>query len=358
MTNKVIIIGLTPQGLSLLRTLSRAGVEVEAYYNGRRNVGRYSRYGNKHWFSDMQHLRSQVCELLSKLSYRPLCYITSGEMLAWILREYRELYSVCEVVSGPRDMVEQLAHKDQMYQIAERAGLQVARYTTMDKYVPGLLQFPLIVKRNYEIPLFFKVERVADQSELNCLQSRIEPEKWKDILIQEFISIDSSQLMEISAQLFCSRGMVKGCFIAHQKRKSRKGLTAYIEELPQTNLRDQIAHLCDRFMQATSYTGFIEFEFMYSLHTQELYFIETNTRTCGEQSAMAHKYSNLPEAVLNPFDAPMLAAHPGFLCWMNILRDIRVRCEKKQFSSLLDIFKAKYDILDMRDIFPFFRQLL
>ena len=355
----IIIIGLTPQGLSVLRVLSQAGKEVVALYQSKRNIGVKSKYGTKIQFNDSNELREKINEITSKHQEKLLCYITSGEMLAMILREYKELYEVCDVIAGPFETIEKLAHKDIMYQIAIEKGFKVAKHFTLDKFREGDLAYPIFMKRNYEIPLFFKAAKIENKQEFDTYMARIKEEEKKDILVQEFINIPRKQLMEITAQAFFSQGEMKGVFIANQERRLNKGLTSYIEEITDKDIISFISKLAHDFMQDLKYTGFAEFEFMYNKESKELYFVEVNTRTCGLQSSLAHKWSNITEAITNPHNAPVLVARSNKpLRWMNITRDIRVRLQKRDLSNIFDIFRSKFDILTLKDIKPFISQFL
>lgn len=354
---QVIILGLTPQGLSLLRELGKAGINIHAYYTKKHQVGVYSKYGEKHFVRNIQDLKLQIRSLLSRLRCKPLCYITSGELLATILREYKELYEECDVISGPYTVVEKLAHKDLMYKIALQKGFKVAKYCTLDKYFEVELSFPLFFKRNYEIPLFFKTEIILNKDSFFTYYNKIKPSERKDILVQELIQITNQNLIEISSQSFYSKGIAKGFLTCNQKRRLKKGITSSIEELDNSELKKHIEDLCSSFMSDLKYTGFAEFEFMYDKTTKDLFFIEVNTRTCGLQSSMSHKYNNLVDVILHPYNAPILEIKTDRLKWMNIIRDFRARIEKKDFSSPLDIFRSKFDIFDIHDLKPFYRQI-
>ena len=185
----IIIIGLTPQGLSLLRILCRAGINVIAYYNSKKNVGRFSKYGKKIYFETINQLKDSIREILSDIDYKPLCYITSGELLAMVLQSFPELYQICDVISGDYETVEKLAHKDCMYEIAVEKGFKVAKYITLDKYKNGDFKFPIFLKRNYEIPLFFKAVKINSQETFNRYFSRIKENERRHILVQEFIDM-------------------------------------------------------------------------------------------------------------------------------------------------------------------------
>ena len=354
----LIIIGLTPQGLSLLRTLSRLGCNVTAFYHDNKNIGVHSKYGEKIQFEDIYDLKEKIQLLIDDWGFSPICYITSGELLALVLREYKELYHQCVVLSGPYEVVEKLAHKDEMYELAKENGFNVADYITLDKYKEGYLSYPLFMKRNYEIPLFFKAVKLDNEAALKSYVSRIKEGEKKDIIIQQWIDIPKEHLINISGQSFYWEGISKGHLIVSQVRRLKKGITSYIEEVTDTELVGRISQLMDSFMFGLKYNGFAEFEFMYDNKTGALFFIEVNTRTCGLQSSFNQKFKNLGLAALCPASKVELISSEKPIRWMNILRDIRSRIETKDFRHLTDIFHCGFDVFDIHDLKPFIKQLL
>lgn len=175
-TKKYLILGLTPQGLAILRELGKAGVNVTAFYNSKKNAGCHSKYGKKIFYDSIAELRGYIDEILSECYSRPICYITSGEILASVLREYTDLYNQCNVYSGSYPVVKMLAHKDRMYEYAEKKEFNVAKYRTLDKYSEECLKYPIFLKRNYEIPLFFKAVKINTPEDLQSYKERIPQE--------------------------------------------------------------------------------------------------------------------------------------------------------------------------------------
>lgn len=357
-TMSYIILGLTPQGLALLRELGRVGVDVTAFCQSKHNVGYTSKYGKKILFRNVEELKEGIGEIVANSIRKPICYITSGEILALILREYKELYELCEVSSAPYPVIEMLAHKDKMYTYACRHGLITAKYVTLDKYQNGMLSFPLFLKRNYEIPLFFKAVMIENENQLEYYISRIPKDSLKDVIVQEFINIPSSNLLNLSCQGYYVEGECCGFYLTNQKRRLRKGLTSYIEEITDLNIVQPIERLVCQFMSGLRYSGFAEFEFMFDVQNQKLYFIEVNTRVCGLQSSLHHKFSNLVDVLLSPQKKTQLIIKCNCLKWMNIVRDIRARFESNNFSDLTDFFHAHYDIFRWDDIKPFIFQFI
>ncbi|MBD5205140.1 MAG: hypothetical protein HDS84_02030 [Bacteroidales bacterium] len=367
-----IIIGLTPQGLSLLRTFSRAGATVYAFYNSYKNVGRFSKYGVKKYFETIDSLKEQIAEIIAKFHCKPICYIASGEMLALILSEFPELYAMCNVSSGPFDVIKDLAHKDRIYNYARSLGFHIPNYVTLDSYKPGSIKFPAFIKRNYEIKLFFKAEKIKDESELMEYMSRIDKNNLKDIILQEYISGD--KIFYLSSQCFFVDGKLAGCLITNEKRRFKNGITSTAEELPASKLKSEIEGLCTNFFLKPApdsseisssnhlpyrhYSGLADFEFIYDARNDKLWFMEINTRSSGLQSSLVAKFSNIAEVLLNPDKYIKLIPAVERVRWMNILRDIRVRLRYRNFSNLTDIFHSSFDDWDVRDPRPFFSTLL
>lgn len=130
------------------------------------------------------------------------------------------------------------------------------------------------------------------------------------------------------------------------------------EEITNANLVQSIKELVCDFMTELKYKGFAEFEFMYDTRNGKLWFLEVNTRTCGSQSGMHYKFSNISNILLNPSEYRLLQSTTKPLRWMNIQRDVRARIENNDWKHLGDIFHARYDILDIKDLKPFFRQFI
>lgn len=356
-SRKYIILGLTPQGLSLLRILGRANADVTAFCTSKRNVGYHSKYGTKKLYSNMAELKKAVAEIVESAKEKPICHITSGEILASILRDYKEIYDECQVLSGPYPIIEMLAHKDKMYHYATKFHFKIAPHATLDKEEYKQLKYPLFLKRNYEVPLFFKAVKIRTEEELASYYNRIPKEHLKDVIAQEFISIPESQKIDISCQSFWIDGKSKCIYIVNQKRRIKKGITSYCEEITDESLCSYITELIGDFMRDLHYNGFAEFEFMYNIKSKETWFIEVNTRTCGLQSSLNYKFQNLTDLILSPYSNIDLIRSTKPVFWMNILRDIRSRLENRNVKDICDIFKSKFDILDLKDLTPFFRQL-
>lgn len=349
-----ILIGLHPQGLSMLRILSRAGHNVIAFANSKKSIGYYSKFGDKRIFSTIEELKEKISLLAESSDEKINCIITDGELLGSILSDYPELYEICIVQSGPLSLVKMLSHKNLMYEYASERGLNCAKYSLLSDYKAGDLQFPVILKRNYEIPLFFKVMKIDSEQDLSVFIKKILKANYKSIMVQEFINDNS--LINISFQGYFIKGVCKCSFICSQERRLVSGITSYLKEINDPAIKNFIIEKVNIFFKDSAYTGFNELEFLYSAKNNELHFIEINTRTCGLHSVLNHKFQNL-SALYDNIDNPRdLIENPQILSWINIARDIKARFQTKDFIGLTQFFTSKYDVLDWGDLKPFIFQ--
>lgn len=352
--SKVILIGLTPQGLSLLRLLARNGYEVFAFSNTARSVGFKSKFGHKHLFKDVDDLKQKIVSVVKQGANRVQCIITSGELLAMVVAEFPELYDICDVQSGPLSLIQTLARKDLMYDYAEKRGLKSAKYLLLSDYKAGSLRFPVIVKRNFEVPLFFKVKKIDNEDSLRELISHIPIEVQANVIIQEFISLNTC--LNISFQGYFKNGQLLASFLGNQKRRLRTGITSYLEEATDERLASLIHASADQLFKESDYHGFFELEFLYSPESEELFFIEINTRACGLQSAFVAKYKNLYRVFENNINKEELHRRPERLCWVNLTRDFRARFQNSDLKGLKNSLIANKDVFDWKDPRPFFYQ--
>jgi predicted ATP-grasp superfamily ATP-dependent carboligase len=335
----------------MLRMLSHAGHRVIAFTNSKKAVGYHSKYGERIIFSSIKNLKDQILDITKQFPAKIDCIITSGVLLAQILADYPELYEICNVQSGPYSLIKVLAHKNQMYEYASARGLNCAKYVLLSDYQSGDLRFPVILKRNYEINLFFKVKTINTEQELFHFINKIDKEKHKHILVQEFINLDS--FINISFQGYLINGNLKCYFICDQVRRLSSGITSYIEEINDKEICNFVLYEANAFFNHSDYTGFTEIEFLYSKTEKELYFIEINTRTCGLHSVLKTKFLNLSDLYNDIHNPPELMESPKLVSWVNIVRDIKARWQGKDLKNLSQFITAEHDIFDWHDLKPF-----
>jgi len=351
-----ILIGLTPQGLSMLRLLSRAGFQVIAFTNTRSDVGYSSKYGEKYLFKNIEDLKTRITQISRDSEEKINCIITSGELLSLVLTNFPELYNLCEVQSGPYSLIKMLSNKKLMYGFAQTNEFKCAKYTLLSDYKKGDLIFPIILKRNIEIPLFFKTKKIISESELSEFMIKIDKKVFENILVQEYITIRNCK--DISAQAYLFRGEIKASFVCYQERRLKIGITSFLKEINDEKITSMVIEKTRTFFKDTKYTGFCELEFMFDLDSNELFFIEVNTRTCGLHSVMKKKFQNLSQLYLNIDNPPTLMGTTKPITWINIARDIKVRLQNKDFRNLSQFFNSDYDIFDFQDWKPFFYQFI
>lgn len=351
-----IIIGLTPQGLSMLRILSSAGFKVYAFTHTKNVVGYASRYGEKLVFDTIDELKKGIGEIAQSSENKINCIITSGELLSLILDKFVELYDICKVQSGPYELIKVLSNKTLMYNYAQTRGLKCAKHALLNNYKSNNLNFPVILKRNTEIPLFFKIKKIDSEDEMSVYMDKINPVDYTNILVQEYIVLKNFN--DVSIQAYLHQGEMKCHFISFQERRLPTGVTSFLAEVDDKNIASMVKTKTDNFFKYSKYTGFCEIEFIYDYQADELYFIEINTRPCGLHSVLAKKFKNLAELYLQIDNPPVLENNSKQTTWINIARDIKARLQLKDFKNLSQLLTSTYDIWDSKDLKPFFYQFV
>lgn len=355
----IIVIGLTAQGLALLRLLTKAGYQVVAFSDSKNAVGMRSKYGRKVVFSSVLDLRNKIT-LLAKEAADPLkCIVASGEMLALILEEFPELYDMCDVESGPFDVVSMLSRKHSMYDFARVRGLPCADYQVLADHEPGSLGYPVILKKNCESFPLFKVVKVDSQEIFEKIVGEIPASYRNDVIVQRYVELDKSKFITFQCYVSNSRRYCE--FVAFQRRRTATGLTCFLEEMKPSSLYDDIIELSDKLLSGLDYKGFIEIEYGVD-SAGKVYFMETNARVCGTFSALCAKYPSLSDLFVH--DRSALSSDYNFgrrndhIRWVNLARDLKVRLSDKDFRTLAQAFGAAKDVFDWRDPMPFIMQFI
>ena len=106
MMSEAVLLGLSPQGLSVLRMLSRRQWRIHVFSDTAHCAGYYSKYGEKHLFADIHDLKQQLQKIAAAWSLqhpdqKMRCIIANGVILASILRDYPEIYQDFLVEPSP-----------------------------------------------------------------------------------------------------------------------------------------------------------------------------------------------------------------------------------------------------------------
>ncbi len=366
----VILLGLKPQGLFLLRELSKAGFAVHAVDSTKTPAFR-SKYGCKYVVSSDDELLSLLSELHQRFGSGTRCYVSSGALLDCVVRKMPQLYDLCEVYPRPLPSVALLLNKMSTYAAAKELGISCPETFTLEQ-VDLACEFcsngrKLIAKWNREFTGTastpgFKTLVIDKRSTCTELKETLSEEEQKNVILQHFI--DNDQQHNISYQGYFVDGVCVASFLAQQLRQFPMGITSYLRECDGRGV-EEIAQKANRLFARMRYTGFAEAEFKWDDTFTVPYLLEVNPRAHGLISALKAKYPGLARVLTLPTCNEPLQGVARRIEWANIMRDLRSVIQgfrrHKSISQLslglVSWAKPKFiDGFDWRDMRPFLIQ--
>lgn len=369
-TRPVILLGLKPQGLFLLRELSRAGFEVHAI-ESTKTPAFYSKYGYKYLVGDHGTLASILSELHSRFGPGTHCYISSGSLVDCVVEYIPQLYDMFEVYPRPLSSVAVLCNKMRTYAVAERLGIDCLDTFTLE-HEDSALAFcsngsRLIAKWNREftgtgsVPKF-KTAILDTSTDLSRLKASLSAEEQANLILQPFL--ETSQDHNVSHLGYYVEGLCVAGFLAQQLRQYPKGITSYLREYEGPGADVLIARAQTLFKEL-KYTGFGEAEFKFDGDFTTPYLLEVNPRTCGWSSVLKTKFRELRRIFASPTCAVPLEGRSSAVRWGNVGRDMRAIIHNSQnhkspyrlFADFVSwAWPKPVDGFDLADMLPFLIQ--
>jgi len=283
-----IVLGLSPTGLHVARTLGRAGVEVIGVAEGNQ-AGQMSRYlaGVIEQTSDTQ-LFNAMSDLARQFEAdnkpRAILIPSSDQHVEFITRHANKLQSLFRFQSSYSDgLAQSIMAKDSFYRLCEANGI---RYPRVIEAKAGELDsckdqidFPWMVKPA-EI---HKVKRemqgdkgwiIRNQNELDAAISKI-PTNAETLLIQEIVPGPESNIT-LCCTYADKAGAARQMFSARKLRQYPPGFGS--ASLVQSNLEPESVALTENLLSSAGYHGIAASEFKRHPENGELFIIEINVR--------------------------------------------------------------------------------
>ena len=355
---KIVLIGLGPQGLFLLREYSRSDCEVIAV--GRKDeIAAHSRYGEKIIISSEEELIEKLTELAETTPGKLECHITSGYYLSYLIGGFPDLWTIYDVKPSPYDSVRLFTNKLATYNIAEKSGIKVLNSLLLSDIDIKTIVYPVIAKWNQDIHLFskpdFKTMVLEDRPQMQCFLGIFSEEEKKHIAIQRYLGSDFDD--NISYGGYYTDGICIAGILVQQKNQHPMGFSSYVVEYNGEQSEILVAKAQAMFRKMR-FSGFGEAEFKYDKKSDTFYLLEVNPRTWGWIKILKQKYPDFIQLLENRGD--YIEKHN---CkWVNILRNAKALVSKPSARNIRMLFESLvgsiFDIWDTRDLKPFFYQIV
>ncbi|MFA9370774.1 MAG: hypothetical protein ACERIH_03615 [Labilibaculum antarcticum] len=358
---QILIVGAGPQALFLVREYSRIGYFVTLI--GRRNeIAMHSCYAVKILVTNEEDLIQALTDLAAKSQLLD-CIVASGFYLSFLMNHFPDFFTIFNVFPKDVEALSVFLNKLNTYQLAEEIKCKYPKSILLSQLNQDTdyksIKFPQIVKWNQDIYLYqnpsFKTCLVKDVKELkNLVQTLIGREK-ESLVMQEYLGADLQNNFSFGA--YFDQGKLVAGICVNEVRHYRSGVSSVVEEY-----RGKYSQLIEeksvQLIGKTSFTGFLDVEF--KIFNGEPYLLEVNPRPFGFIKIMKLKYPDLIPFIVG--ECAGNRKNPKQVQWVNMLRDMVLAVKNPlkivhMFSVLLNFNSRTFDVWDIRDLKPFFKQV-
>jgi D-aspartate ligase len=330
----VVVIGGDYQGLGIVRSLGRRGVDV-LVLDDECSIGRYSRFTTK--AVKVSGLRDEqtTVEVLMDLAERYrldgwLVYPTREETVAALSRHRERLLSRFRIPTPPWDVVKWAWDKRKTYAIAAELGIATPRtwlvssadeLDTIDGDPPFVVK-PAI-KERFVYATGAKAWRADTRAELDArFQAAADLIGVSEVVVQELIPGSGETQLAYCAFFRDGRAAAS---MAVRRLRQHPPLFGRASTYVQTIEHAELEELSERFLRHIGYYGLVELEYKHDVRDDQVKLLDVNARTWGYHSLGQRAGVDFPYLLyadqLGVSVPSELRAKPG-VAWVRLATDM------------------------------------
>jgi D-aspartate ligase len=333
-TPGAVVIGGDYQGLGIVRSLGRRGIDV-LVIDDERSISRYSRYATAAIrVSDLREEETTVATLLETGARYGLdgwvVFPTREETVAAVSRHRERLGSIFRIPTPAWDVVRWAWDKRRTYEIAQTLGIATPRtwlvrgedeLARVDGEPPYAIK-PAI-KEHFLYATGSKAWRADNRAELTeRFRAAERLVGAEEVMIQELIPGTGEAQLAYCA--FVRDGGPVASMVARRLRQ-HPPLFGRATTFVQTIEHPELEHLSRRFLQAIGYYGLVELEYKHDRRDGKTKLLDVNARTwgyhsLGQRAGVDFPYLQYADQVGAP-PPHELRAPPG-VSWMRLVTDV------------------------------------
>ena len=356
-----IVLGTSVNGLGVIRSLGRLGVDCMAVYaQAAGDFALHSRYLKRSSRISSDAEDSEIFVALNQLSSgtcdeKPILIATTDRYSQFICQNQQVLSDGFLFRSPSAELCDTFLDKWKTAQICERYGVRTPTTRcpqTRDEIeaVGTALNFPVVVKPRYTFDPSFPGKNVvaSNASELSALY------RDHDIagraVVQEIISSGDGDIIVIAAYSNTD-GKVVATYSGRKIRQFKPDFGASCFAISEGH--SELERLSQNFLNSIGYQGFSMLEFARSREDGHKYFIELNARTAWTNQLFSDAGVDLSQMAYFDLTGHGISAKVGRIrqkdgvIWLDFARDLgsflaKRRQRKIRFAQwLLSIAKAR-----------------
>ena len=342
----VMILGLAPQGLFLLRELCKTGQKVIAV-GLKGSAGLHSKYGYRIAIKNLDELE----EIFSKFLHEAIkVNITSDPFLNYLVDREHDIFHKYQCMPNYKSATI-FSDKLSTEKLARKLGICCQKSFRLNKIdIDTYDTYPSIVKWNRRY-VGEKFKTILIRSVEDLRKIKFQNNSSNNLIVQRYIPGRPDS--DVSYGGYFSNGAEQLYIIIKQKRQYPypNGLASFVEEY-HGKFAEEIWRISKTILKETNYSGFVEVEFRIDKKDNKVFLLEVNPRACGWIKIIKRKYGNLftTQNVAPRINKNVTAR------WVNIARDLGAiidTLKKNPQEVVLRELLSDYLRNPIRDIFEF-----
>lgn len=371
--NPAVVIELGVNGLGVVRSLGKQGIEVIGVYT-EEGAGCFSKYCRPVAFpkiaDDEDGFKARLIELCSAMAVPPVLFPTSDQSVSFVSRHREELAN-CALFSLPdSETLNKIINKDGTFDLASSFGVPIpaTHVPTNMADIRGIakqINFPVIFKPNDTFSGFLpgNAKNITFRTKQEMLQFFEANPACSDKGVLQEIIWGGDGYIYVCAGYFNKSGDPLALYTGRKIRQHLPdygvtccGESVYVPEIEQISVN---------FMKKLTYWGLAAVEFTRDRKTGKYYFLEINARSYYHNSLFLSCGINLPLAAYMDMvpggtaEIPRPKQKEGII-WIDFHRDVGSFWRKFKkgelgfFEWLASVRKARsFGVYDQEDSGPF-----
>lgn len=356
MKNKpVIVLGLGPAGLFLVRQLSH--ITDDIYAIGRHDdVGAYSKYVSREkrfYATSEKDLRDVFKRIKNAEVDKPLLFVCSDQYLSILLENSGQWNEYFVLAGSSFDTLKMINDKNTINKFCKEHNLNIPVSLSLAEFRDNR-SFPAIikwVKKRIETAVnpIGKISVCQNDEDFNRIDAIIRKNNIHDdeLFVQSYIVGKND--CQFSVGGFYQSGKCLASVVVNQIKQYPQGISAEVVTCSSA-VSDRLQIITNDFVEVLDYTGFLEMEFKLDEQTSEIYLLDVNPRPWGWVSILGAVYSDFYRVLFGekPNSKPQNAV------WKSPVRILLGHKNQQNVHVEFDLngYNTAFDIKDRKDFFP------
>lgn len=357
MNQPVVVLGLGPAGLFLVRQLSH--ITTNIYAVGRPDdVGMYSKFidnTKRYYATESSGIERAMEEISHREALKAKLYVSSDQYLSILIEEPSCWQNYVELSGSGINTLALINDKNTINEYCKKHDVKTPASLPFEEYLGRRPhEFPVIIKwveKRIETAVnpIGKVKVCRTEEELNQVLETITEGQiaFSELFVQTYIEGKNDGQFSVGG--YFQEGQSLADVTVNQIKQYPQGISAMVVSV-EGRIAAELTAITYRFAKELSYTGFLEMEYKVDSVSGEIYLLDVNPRPWGWVSILGTVYPDFYEVLSGK--QPKQSKQNAI--WKSPIRTILSRRNTQNVDMFGETkgYKDAYDIKNSKDRVP------